>query len=998
MLSSRSDSSSRESGLGGTSRRTLAALRTQVERNGTGPLAHVSCTRGLQSVFLGETATLQNTNNQVGHKLRVEEQNLAGTVQHHVREGSHRDSPQQGVSGILLKTVSSAKTKWRLATSDRSKYSQSVSQDPEVQNGHNESHTQFFKTRKLGIQRRLKRRLLSGADASVRQEISTDGVFGTILSVPSSPFRHKHGAVAIHNDCDGCERVVSSPGVDIVSIPRRLARRCRDQSCGVRESRASSESLHTLRFSDKYREVGTHSDSSLRFCGHAFRSCQRQSPHYRKEQGQGPEVSQELSGSQTSHGSKVAESDRDFTGSGSFHLPRQTESEAVTVSPCGELGPRVTTTTHICQCASVDARPDAVVVGRGRSVRRGSSSEAKSHTPNVHRCFQHRLGSTPRQCNLSGNMAGRGATSPYKLSRDAGCQTSPSRISGASDVLCTGLIRQHDSSRVHKQARRHQVLDPVAGDSDAVSDSHRAEHSAVSEVYPRKAKRHCRRPLKERTDSAHRVVLTSKSCRTCLQPLGSSLGRLVRNKTKPQVSNLCFSRARQPGMGRRRPLNFLGRAGRLCVSSNSNPVSGTAEVQRHEVLSHSVDSTLVAQTELVSDSAAAHTGSSIRSSGVREDAQATNKQCLPSSSRVSGASCVVVIQESLVSKGFSQKASERIAAPHAPTTTAIYKGKWRVFAAWCADKDIEPFKAEPAQVAEFLLYLFEVKGLAFKTLEGYRTAIARPLRYARGIDIAENQAISSLLQSFRRERPTLKNPYPQWDLSLVLLSLTKAPFEPLRVASLRNLTFKTVFLVLLASGARKSEVHALSFKAFSHAQHWREVVLTPIPSFVSKTQFRSSGNSVLRDIRIPSLAHSLGQDLAEDRTLCPVRALKIYLARTQDMRRNKQLLFVSYRPSFEKDISKNTLSSWIKSLLNHVYSNPNEEVAQISGRTTHAIRALAATLAFTSQAGLDEVLRACSWKTHSTFTEFYLKDLTHMRENLLILGPLVAAQTITQPR
>lgn len=348
-------------------------------------------------------------------------------------------------------------------------------------------------------------------------------------------------------------------------------------------------------------------------------------------------------------------------------------------------------------------------------------------------------------------------------------------------------------------------------------------------------------------------------------------------------------------------------------------------------------------------------------------------------------------------KGFSRKASERISAPHASTTSAIYRGKWTVFTSWCATHDIVPLQAESPQIADFLIFLFEKKNLAFKTLEGYRTAIARPIRFATGKDLAQDPSISSLLQSFRRERPTRKHPFPQWDLSLVLLSLTKGPFEPLQKASLRDLTLKTVFLVLLASGARRSEVHALSFKGVSHSPDWREVSLTPIPSFIAKTQFRSGGESVLRTITIPSLGHTLGRDLAEDRLLCPVRALKVYLARTKDLRKDKRLLFVSYLPSYSKDISKNTLSSWVKRLLNDIHLDPNKDVAQVSGRTTHEIRALAATLAFTSQAGLDEVLKACTWKTHSTFTDFYLRDLSHIRDNLMTLGPLVAAQHVTCP-
>ena len=40
---------------------------------------------------------------------------------------------------------------------------------------------------------------------------------------------------------------------------------------------------------------------------------------------------------------------------------------------------------------------------------------------------------------------------------------------------------------------------------------------------------------------------------------------------------------------------------------------------------------------------------------------------------------------------------------------------------------------------------------------------------------------------------------PSWNLSLVLHQLTKAPFEPLREASLKLLTFKTIFLLARAN-------------------------------------------------------------------------------------------------------------------------------------------------------------------------------------------------------
>ena len=49
-----------------------------------------------------------------------------------------------------------------------------------------------------------------------------------------------------------------------------------------------------------------------------------------------------------------------------------------------------------------------------------------------------------------------------------------------------------------------------------------------------------------------------------------------------------------------------------------------------------------------------------------------------------------------------------------------------------------------------------------------------------------------------------------WCLELVLVAFTKAPFEPLATCSLKHLTWKTVFLLAIASTRRALEMHTLS--------------------------------------------------------------------------------------------------------------------------------------------------------------------------------------------
>ena len=139
---------------------------------------------------------------------------------------------------------------------------------------------------------------------------------------------------------------------------------------------------------------------------------------------------------------------------------------------------------------------------------------------------------------------------------------------------------------------------------------------------------------------------------------------------------------------------------------------------------------------------------------------------------------------------------------------------------------------------------------------------------------------------------------PSWNLSLVLQQLTKAPFEPMRKASLKHLTFKTVFLLALGSGKRRSEIHAWLYKNIRHQENWSQVSLYPSPSFLSKNQLARDGSASVASVVIPALAPSLDRSLRDDKSLCPVQALRYYLDRAKDLRRGKNLAFVSFRKSF----------------------------------------------------------------------------------------------------
>jgi len=318
-------------------------------------------------------------------------------------------------------------------------------------------------------------------------------------------------------------------------------------------------------------------------------------------------------------------------------------------------------------------------------------------------------------------------------------------------------------------------------------------------------------------------------------------------------------------------------------------------------------------------------------------------------------------------------------------------------------KNIDPFEATLAQLSDFFLHLFHEMKRSMSTLKGYRTAIIGALEITGRQDLASGKVLSRLFRSLQRERPLVRNPVPQWDLGFILWSLTQAPFEPLRLADEKFVTWKTLFLVLLASGARRAEVHALDWKRVEHTRNWTSVTLHPRADFVHKTQLSNHHAGKPKVIHIPGLGQVLSPDM-EESSLCPTRAIKIYLWKTEEFRsddrrtKDQKTLFLSYdhKRHKHKSVGKNTLSGWVRKLIRYCYDNVNQKAAQLVGVRAHDLRGMAASLAFEGSAEMEDILRAGSWASPNTFISHYMKDAVMTTEGRQRLGHIVAAQQVVQ--
>ena len=279
------------------------------------------------------------------------------------------------------------------------------------------------------------------------------------------------------------------------------------------------------------------------------------------------------------------------------------------------------------------------------------------------------------------------------------------------------------------------------------------------------------------------------------------------------------------------------------------------------------------------------------------------------------------------------------------------------------------------------------------TIGGYRTAIGKVLKETQNLDIGGDQGLSGLLRNFERDVGVRKDKLMGWNLPLVLKVLSGAPFEPLHLAEMKYLTFKTVFLLALATGARRSELHALRSDRVHTQESTGDLLIYTDVNFLAKTEVVDRGGDVCQPVVVRSLTRFVGH-LDEERVLCPVRAVRHYLRRTSEFRGDRKRLFVAFKKGYSQDIVKNTVSGWIKKTVLRCYELSSKEVQDLHGVKAHQVRALAASWALHRNCSMEKILSACSWKNHTTFTSFYLRDMTLEKDGMRQLGPLVVAKQL----
>ncbi|KAK0133511.1 hypothetical protein N1851_030971 [Merluccius polli] len=299
---------------------------------------------------------------------------------------------------------------------------------------------------------------------------------------------------------------------------------------------------------------------------------------------------------------------------------------------------------------------------------------------------------------------------------------------------------------------------------------------------------------------------------------------------------------------------------------------------------------------------------------------------------------------------------------------------WRVFEDWCDSRHVVPYQCSVVDLLCFLQGLLE-KGKAFSTIKVYLAAISACHVGFGDRPAGQHPLVCRFMKGARRKLPVSRPLVPLWDLSVVLEALSHHPLEPLEAVGMKFVSLKVVLLLALTTAKRVSDLQALSIhpSCLQFAPGISKVCLRPNPVFVPKVV---ESTYRCRTVELSAFHPPPFSSAEEQRlnTLCPVRALHVYVSRSAAFRKGDQL-FVSWAtPHRGKPLSRQRLSHWIVEAISLAYGCRGLQPPL--GLKAHSTRGMATSWALFRGVSVRDICAAACWATPHTFVRFYRLDVS----------------------
>ena len=628
------------------------------------------------------------------------------------------------------------------------------------------------------------------------------------------------------------------------------------------------------------------------------------------------------------------------------------------------------------------------VVSGALAHSRCADSSPSTSGSGLYGCLECGLG-RPCRCSYGlGIMGSDSSQLAHQSPRDGGGSTLLAEIpSSATRETSAAEHRQHDSCVLPQQTGGGKVSISFSEGRGSPPLVPITQHSSDGKICSREVEHTGRQPQQEPHGTEFRMDASTQCSISSVAKMVQTSNRSLCHPIQSQASAVCISGPGPSSVGDRCAVNKLGKSDRLRLSSNCPDRQSSQKDKRRTSNSYS-GSPKLASAALVSGTATHVACSSTKTASREQVPSATKVGYQPQGPSNLGPTRLASVRASLLSQGASSSVVDLVSASHRRGTQSVYSSHWKRWVHWCNSNQVNPLSPTHMNLGNFLGHLSRDLKLSASTLRVHRSAISSTISLLGGPSFSDDSLLRSITKGAALNDAKNPRKSPEWDIFLVLNHLKNYPYEPLRSCSLEHLTLKTVFLISLASARRSSEIHAFSGNPEDYAfEQNGGICLNFVSSFIAKNQIPGSKSpSVFIDkLFRKKTDHS-------DRLLCPVRALRIYLRRTKEFRSDRKRLFISYNKKYKKDIKKQTIARWLKTVIKAAYQRPERDLIPFNPRP-HDIRAWSASLALANDVTLDDILKAAYWRSTGTFIRHYLKPVAHLRgDGSSGISSLVVAQ------
>ena len=726
------------------------------------------------------------------------------------RQECGRIGSQSNVPRVFQPTFSGSQTQRQMEAYLRSEQTESFPKNGEIQDGNTGDHQDLPPTRRVGNLSRLQGCLLPYSNTGTVQEISQISCPGSDIPVQSSAFWSVHSTYGIHGSSKGGEADGHTQGYKNPPVPRRLVGKGFLPSHLSQTHPNSSQDVQGSGMVGELGKIGTGAQTSLRLRRLPVRPQVWLGQTYTGPLGKSPRKDTRAVSTSDLSGPAVYVPDRSINSHRKASLPWSVAHETHSVASQKQWeGSGIVRKAH--PCTKITPPTPKMVARRRQCSTRSTITPSQTCSANLYRRIKRRVGRSLKRAYCKRVLVGAREQIAHKL---PGTQSSVSSFKRVPKLLYRqngfGSHGQHHSGGLHKQGRRHEVGSPLCSTLENTDLVLPKTSNTEGPAHTRPPQCDSGQAIQAGPNHTDGMVPPSRDFSQSMQHVAPASDRLVCHKVQSQATSVCVSSSGPPGSSSGCTHSTMRGSGCIRlpihrhIGQSGGEATGFSLQETHSHCSGMAQHALVLGLGDHVQSSPSQPSKSAQLADSALQSDPSQKSSQPKSP------CMAPRATKIKEQGFSEAVAARIEAPQRRSTRSVYEAKWTIFTKWCNTNQVD-FKAPPVKsIADFLLYLFEDRKLQPSTIDGYRSAIADKLGNA-VVNVSKEDNLTRLLESFHRDRPKGRRGIPSWNLSLVLHQLTKAPFEPLKEATLKHLTFKTVFLLALGSGKRRSEIHAINF-------------------------------------------------------------------------------------------------------------------------------------------------------------------------------------------